>query len=440
MDHMLRILRIGVFIALPFQLFSQSGANQTGLVNDQGIGDLKMVFEPGLKIENLEVKKTFQPSFVVTSKGTLLVFCQGRLYAGADNDPKVILMNRSFDYGKTWEGVQVISSPMNFFAISPYVSKKPDGTERVSFLTCIGLKVTKKFYDHDPEKLKVKTGIDLNEVGKEKAAVICRYYSDDDGQTWKQEMLVGEKTPLYKNYDGYTPVFMNLIGQVHEIPEGEFEGRLILAAPIYSVPDSTPMTDNFRNHPCTGSGVIYSDDQGESWKLDGMITDYTANEASAVSIEDGEAILMIRRLNNPGRYEENPLGLAIEEEKGKRMANKSIDGGKTWSDPFFVDISEVMCHGTLCRINNRLYFSIPAGLPDKEQVKEHWDDDRIRGAIYFSDDEGITWNNKIIEPTYFSYSTIGKLKEGHLITFFSRGGHGRFGIGYRIFTDAYLDQ
>jgi len=100
----------------------------------------------------------------------------------------------------------------------------------------------------------------------------------------------------------------------------------------------------------------------------------------------------------------------------------------------------VFCQGTLARIDSRLYFSIPNGLEDKDQEKEHWDDDRIRGAIYYSDDEGISWKYKIIEPAYFSYSTVGKLSEDNMITFFSRGGHGRFGIGYRIFTDRWLDS
>jgi sialidase-1 len=425
---------------LSYQLCAQEIHDLSSYVNDQGLGELKMVFEPGIKAKGLEVRKTFQPSYVVTSKGTLIVFCQGRLYAGADNDPKVILMNRSLDMGKTWEGVEVISNPMNFFAISPYVSVGPEGIEKVFFLTCVGLKVTKKFYEYDVDILRESTGIDLEEVGSDKAAVLCRYVSEDEGKTWEKEFLTGDNTPLYKNYKGFTPVFINVIGQVHKIPDGKYAGRMIAAVPVYAVPDSIPITDNFRNHPCNGSGIIYSDDQGKTWKMDGMISDYMGNEASAVSVEKGKSILMIRRRNQSNRAVENPLGLEITIETGKRMASKSYDGGRTWTDPFLVDISEILCHGTLSRIDSRLYFSIPNGLEDKDEEKEHWDDDRIRGAIYYSDDEGITWKYKIIEPEYFSYSTVGKLSEDYLVTFFSRGGHGRFGIGYRIFTDRWLDS
>lgn len=419
--------------------FGQKESVITSHISNEGIGDLKMVFEPGLKVSKYKVSKTFQPSFVVSSKGTLLVFCQGRLFGGADNDPKVILMNKSYDFGNTWEGVEVISSPMNFFAISPYTSIIK-GQEKISFLTCVGLKVTKKFYKNDLEKIKNETGIDIENIGKDKAAVLCNYSSLDDGITWIKEFLLGDNTPLYQNYDGFTPVFLNTIGQVHQIPEGPYQGRMIIAAPIYTTAPGDLMTDNFRNHKCSGSGIIYSDDHGESWKMDGMITDYIGNEASAVSIHYGEEIMMIRRMNNPDRYKEYNILDTVNPDAGQRIAHKSADGGKTWSDPYLLDISEIKCHGTMARVNQRLYFSIPAGLEDQSQVKEFWDDDRVRGSIYYSDDEGKTWKSKVVEESYYSYSTVGKLIGDYMVTFFSRGGHGRFGIGYRIFNNEWLNH
>lgn len=429
---------IAICILSPISFCFGQIDNNFSFVDDEGLGDMKMVFEPGLKVGKYKVSKTFQPSFVITSKGTLLVFCQGRLFGGADNDPKVILMNRSNDYGQTWQGVEVLSAPINFFAISPY-TVLIDGHEKISFLTCVGLKVTKKIYRNDLTEIKNETGINIDQVGPDKAAVLVKYTSIDDGQSWEMEYLNDKKTPLYKNYNGYIPVFMNTIGQVHQIPEGPYKGRMVLAAPIYATAPGDSISDNFRNHKCVGSGIIYSDDQGDSWQMDDFIKDYIGNEASAVSINNGNEILMIRRMNNPDRYEEHNIQEIINPSPEQRIAHLSKDGGKTWSDPYLLDISEVKCHGTLARVNNRLYFSIPAGLEDQSQQKEKWDDDRIRGSIYYSDDEGESWNSKVIEESYYSYSTVGALTEKMMITFFSRGGHGRFGIGYRIFTDEWLD-
>ena len=386
----------------------------TDLVSVQGVSEMQMVFEPGFKVGSEIVAKTFQPSYVLSAKGTLLVFCQGRLKNAGDNEVKVILMNTSRDYGKTWDGVRVLSSPMNHFAMSPYASPGKSG-ERISFLTCVGLKVTKEYYGNDYHVMQTKTGIDLDVVGKDKASVLCRYYSDDDGETWQLEVLTGDQTPLHKEYDGYKLVFLNAIGQVHKINDGPSKGRYILAAPMYAAPPGEEATDNFRNHQSVGSGIIYSDDLGETWRMDGLIADYLGNEASAVSINQGNELFMIRRYMDTRQLEKNPARSDLIPQLEERIAHKSTDAGKTWSEPFLISISDVRCHGTLAKINNRLYFSIPKGIGGRKKRK--WDDDRINGAIYFSEDDGETWRHKIIEESYFSYSTVGKLIDEYRITF-----------------------
>jgi sialidase-1 len=433
-----KILLLTLTVTYSINCVAQQNNYSTDLVENDGLGELKMVFEPGLILENEKVRKTFQPSFVVTSKGTLLAFCQGRLKFGGDNDPKVILMNRSYDSGQTWEGAEVLSRPMNFFAISPF-SSIINGKEQISFITCVGLKVTKKYYDYDFQKVFAETGIDIDKIGSEKASVLCRYYSDDDGKTWNKEFLTGDKTPLYKKDKGHTLVFLNTIGQVHKINEGINKGRLIVAAPMRLVPESDTLSNNFRDHVCSGSGIIYSDDQGVSWSLGGNIIDYLGNEASVVSLNKGNKLFMIRRLNKIEGYKKYLSDSIKIPQVNERIAHKSFDGGKTWSELFFVNISDIKCHGTLAKINDRLYFTIPVGRKDRSKKMKYWDEDRVRGAVYFSDDLGKSWQHKIIEEEYFSYSTIGKLDEKHRITFFSRGGHGRFGIGCRVFTDEWLE-
>lgn len=374
---------------------------------------MDLVFKPGMEIGNETVSKTFQPSYVVTEENNLLAFCQGRL-GGADNEPKVILMNRSCDWGRTWEGARAVTAPMNHFAISPYTAEV-DGHQRISLLTCVGLRVTREFYGQDLELMNQETGIDLGVVGADTGFLLCRFFSDDGGESWNLDMLHGARTPLYREYDGFTPVFLNPIGQVHKVKEGPYAGRWIIGAPIYAAPEGQEITDNYRNHPCCGSGVIYSDDRGENWSMDGMIADYLGNEASAVSIDGGEKILMIRRRN---RSDWLPLGNSeFRWGAGERIAHLSEDGGASWSDPLVLNISGIRCHGTLARVNGRLYFSIPCG--------EEEGPNRKRGAIFYSDDDGKTWGHRIIEEGFYSYSTVGQLRGNAtcgVSTSFAKGG------------------
>ena len=130
------------------------------LLDNEGVSQLDLAFEPGLKIGEETVCRNFQPSFVVTSDGVLLVFCQGRVGDGGDDDLKCVLMNRSRDFGKTWEGARAISGAMNHFAISPYLTSTASG-EIVFFITCVDLNVTKKYYGHNYAAMKESTGIDV---------------------------------------------------------------------------------------------------------------------------------------------------------------------------------------------------------------------------------------------------------------------------------------
>lgn len=384
------------------------------------------------------IVKTFQPSFVVTGTGRLLVFCQGRLEQGADNQPKVILMNSSRDNGETWEGVRIISGRMNHFAISAWSTPTNKG-ERVSILVCVGLRVTEEVYEGDRRRMLEETGIDIDEVGADTASVLMRLDSYDDGETWEPTCLTGDDSPLYHRVAGYTPVFFNAIGQVDRIDSGPCRGRLIIAGPIYGVPDSETLTPNFRNHPCSGSGVIWSDDDGDSWHMSGMVADYQANEASAVSIRDGREILMIRRYNASCQFEKRTPKIDLAPGLYQRIAHTSDDCGASWSEPFLLPVSDVMCHGTLAQSGKRILFSIPYGR-DHRAVSTVWDADRIRGAIYFSDDDGDTWRHRIITDELYSYSTVGDLGTGRLIALFARGGLGDDGIGCRTFDDEWLEQ
>ena len=404
---------------------------------ENGLSERTLAFEPGFEVYGEVVCRTFQPSYVVTRTGVLIAFCQGRLRGGRDDDPKVILTSRSRDWGATWSPARAVSGRITHYAVSAYLSER-DGRERVSVLSMVDLRGTENIYDKDYGEMRAQSGIDIDAVGRDTPMVLCRFDSDDDGDTWTMETLLGDRSPLNHRYSDGTLIMFNAVGQVHAISEGPYRGRYVLGGPVTVVPEGEAVTNYFRNHPQSGSAVIYSDDQGETWRVDGFITDYLANEASAVSINRGEELLLIRRLNSRGMLETHTPLAEVRPGPVQRVAHTSTDCGKTWSRPFLVDISGVLCHGTLARGRRRLLFSIPNGSSLPESERQHATE-RQRGAIYFSDDEGQTWRHRVIEPETFSYSTVGPLNESQYITLYACSSMGQEGVGCRVFEDAWLD-
>ncbi len=404
---------------------------------ENGLSERTLAFQPGLEADGEVVCRTFQPSYVVTRAGTLIAFCQGRLRGGSDDDPKMVLTSRSDDWGATWSPAKPVSGRINHYAMSAYLSRR-NGLERVSVLTMVDLRVTEDLYEKDYDRMREQTGIDIDAVGRDTPMVLCRFDSDDGGDSWNVEALLGDRTPLNHRYADGTFIMFNPIGQVHVIPEGPNAGRYVMGGPVTVVPEEEAVTNHFRNHPQSGSAVIYSDDQGETWRTNGFITDYLANEASAVSVNRGEELLLVRRLNSPRMLEDHPPRTDARPGPMECVAHTSADCGKTWSEPFLVNISDVLCHGTLARVNQRLLFSIPngSGLPPSERQNAA---ERQRGAIYFSDDEGQSWRHKVIEPETFSDSTVGPLDESHYITLYAQSSMGQDGIGCRVFGDEWLE-
>src|SRR5437016_3586415 len=48
------------------------------------------------------------PALIVTGKGTLLAFCEGRKKSTSDTGDIDLLLKRSLDGGKTWQATQVV--------------------------------------------------------------------------------------------------------------------------------------------------------------------------------------------------------------------------------------------------------------------------------------------------------------------------------------------
>lgn len=183
------------------------------------------------------------PAVVVSNKGTVLAFCEGRKNSAADDGDIDLLLVRSFDNGKTWGAVQLIydAGPHTAGNPAPVVDRK---TGDIILPFCIN-----------------------NDT-------VWVTRSSDDGATWStpREITKDVKLPGWTWY---------ATGPCHGIQLSS--GRLLI--------------------PCDHTGashVIYSDDGGETWRLGGSVMGGT-NESVAVETVDNLVYINCRNTRNNGK-------------------------------------------------------------------------------------------------------------------------------------------
>jgi len=358
----------------------------------------------------------FQPSALLDSKGRLHVFFQARLDGSGDKSEKLIAHVTSRDSGKTFSKMKFVNrTPMQTYAMSSFSRKLPSGVERISVMVSLSIDETIGRLK-DPALIKKRLGIDVTSFTRKAACLILEFYSDDGGETWKRKEHRGVSDRVYKrNGRDYYLAFINTIGQVRKIEAGPHAGRLILAGPLRG--DYLPCEDHarFRSYK-SSSSLIYSDDNGESWKFGGVVNDETAfvhNEASAVPVDGGKRILMVRRRNRSS-------------DEGKVM-HYSRDGGATWGKGFASTVAATRCLQVMETCGDIVFCSAPGSRRRKN------------GRIYYTRDNGKSWSFKVIDKGPFSYSTVQRLKGEYLICCYSLGHHGEQGVAARIFSTKWID-
>jgi len=183
------------------------------------------------------------PAVVVSKKGTVLAFCEGRKNSAADDGDIDLLLVRSFDGGRTWGEVQLIHDA------GPHTAGNPAPV-----------------VDEVTGEIILPFCINNSTVWVTKSA--------DDGATWTEprEITRDVKMPAWTWY---------ATGPCHGIQLRS--GRLLI--------------------PCDHNGaahVIYSDDHGETWKLGGSVSGGT-NESVAVETVDGRVYINCRNTRQNGR-------------------------------------------------------------------------------------------------------------------------------------------
>ncbi|MFZ9886222.1 MAG: sialidase family protein [Myxococcota bacterium] len=307
------------------------------------------------------------PAIVKANNGDLLAFAGGRKGGCGDDTDADVVLRRSTDQGRSWKPMQVIdkgAGDATNRAGLPNPVVLEDGRVLVVYLWS-------RFVDGEEDR------------GCRRVYV---KHSDDDGRTWsaRRNITAQAQRPCREDDDGrwIDPPAQGEwgwtgLGPVHGIvkTKAPHAGRVLIAA-RHVAPDSK-----------TYSHVIYSDDDGETWKIGGSL-DLRSTESTVVELANGDIMLNARS----------------RDEVGHRTVGISKDGGKTF-EPAYVDdeLPEPRgVQGSLLRYDNKILFSNP-----------HHRADRTNGTIQVSHDNGRTWEQKFRytpEGEFSSYSDMVRVK------------------------------
>ena len=303
------------------------------------------------------------PSLIVTRKGTLLAFCEGRKNSSSDTGDIDLLLRRSFDKGKTWTAVQILADHGEDTIGNPTpVIDRKTGT--------IWLLLT-----GNPGRLTQKE-IMAGDAAGSRTVWITR--SVDDGATWSRpvEITASVKRPDWTWYATGPGVGIQLKS-----------GRLVI-----------PCDHARQGTAARHSHVIYSDDRGKTWKMGGVLGENT-NECQLVELADGSLLINMRSYAG----------------KNRRAIATSRDGGLTWSE---VELDEALiepvCQASFLRYGlkprTRLLFSNPADMK------------RVKMTVRLSYDEGRTWPvSKLLHEGPSAYSSLAVLGESTIGCLYERG-------------------
>jgi sialidase-1 len=316
------------------------------------------------------------PSLIVTKKGTLLAFCEGR--TGGDSGDIDTLTRRSEDDGETWSKYEIVWSDGGNTCGNP-CPVVDQSTGRIYLLSTWNLGS-----DNESQIISWKS----KDV---RHPYIC--YSDDDGKSWTKPVCISDTTRL-DDWRWYATG----PGIGIQIKRGKYAGRLVIPCD-HSYTETRDGVFKRYNRYGYGSHVIYSNDHGSTWKISKTITP-GCNENQVVELSDGSLMMNMRSYNG----------------KQCRAVSISKDGGESWSeithDPTLI---EPVCQASMITYNygnnNLILFSNPA---DKKS--------RVRMTVRLSFDDGRTWPvSRILHEGPAAYSCLAVLENGEIACFYEAG-------------------
>lgn len=306
------------------------------------------------------------PAIIVSPRGTLLAFCEGRKNGRSDTGDIDLVLRRSTDNGKTWGALQVVwdDGPNTAGNPCPVVDRRT-GT--------IWLPLTRNLGSDKQSEIVAGTSKGTRDVWMSK--------STDDGATWSQpiEITAQVKDPGWTWFATGPGVGIQLKS-----------GRLVIPC------DHTPAGKTTER-----AHVIFSDDGGTTWQRGGATAE-GCGEAQVVELDDGSLMMNMRNVAR-GRH---------------RRVALSKDGGLTWgATRDEAALPEPGCQASIVRYatgaaatKGRLLFANPAS------------DKRERLTLRFSDDDGTTWSaGRVVHAGPAAYSCLAVLPDGAVGVLFECG-------------------
>jgi len=316
------------------------------------------------------------PSVIVSSKGTVLAFAEGR-NDGGDSGDIDLLLKRSTDNGQTWGDVIMVWNDKQNTCGNP-CPVVDEETGR------IWLWMTWNYGKDNEGKIVFKKS------EYPRSPYLC--YSDDDGLTWSKpvDMSMDCKDPSWGWY-ATGPGFGI------QVKNGKYKGRLIIPA-NHSYDDPNGKVGN--GPYGYGAHVLISDDHGKTWRKSEPIRP-GCNESQVTELSDGTLEMNMRSYNG----------------KNCRAVSYSRDGGENWS-PVTNDyqLVESVCQASILNYGNykgKAYhlFSNPAVPVGRTHM-----------TIRISDDDCQTWAiSKLLYAGPSAYSCLVHLPNGNIGVLFETG-------------------
>lgn len=367
-------MKIVVYSALGFLLVAGGcrTANSPARHNEQAIFETTAtVFDPGTSYATTRI-----PALAMTTKGTLLAFCEARVNNAGDWADIDMIMRRSTDGGKTW-GDNVV--------IAGREPKRPTSN-------CTPI------VDRDGKTIHVLYQRNYSN---------CYYVrSTDDGKTWSAP------TEITYAFEQFRPEYNWKVlapgpGHAIQLQHGAHRGRLVV--PVWLCEPNKAIPGGDHRPSCVAT--IVSDDAGKTWKRGAIIANTSAeiknpSEHVALEMADGRVMVNIRTESAPHQ----------------RMIAYSPDGATNWTKPVFDDeLFDPVCMASLVRVSspdkggkNRILFVNPDSQSDPEFLnKRNESRKRQNLTAKMSYDDGQTWPvKKVLEPGKAGYSDLAVGPDG----------------------------